>query len=307
MNGLSHTEDFSQLATDELINRMCSCGLGIPLALVQETIARGGEAVPALCKIVSSPRWWHKYGDEAAAVIHAMHLLGAIGDPTAAPALLAPIAWEEPSDFITENMPGILARLGPGALPALRAFVEDPEQDSIMRSVVYDGLEGMAILYPQVLDEVKDIARQLARRCLANREPFPAGIGGSLAAQQDPADLELLKELCNSDLWDDDWMSDWDDILEAFKEGRTENDVRCATRDPMEYFASAEQERLHRLWRGDDELEDEDEWAQEDEDESLEIPWAPAPPPAAVGRNQPCPCGSGKKYKRCCGRGQRSS
>ena len=24
---------------------------------------------------------------------------------------------------------------------------------------------------------------------------------------------------------------------------------------------------------------------------------------AAVGRNDPCPCGSGKKYKKCCGRG----
>lgn len=24
--------------------------------------------------------------------------------------------------------------------------------------------------------------------------------------------------------------------------------------------------------------------------------------PRKVGRNEPCPCGSGKKYKRCCGR-----
>ncbi len=24
----------------------------------------------------------------------------------------------------------------------------------------------------------------------------------------------------------------------------------------------------------------------------------------AVGRNDPCPCGSGKKYKRCCGRAE---
>lgn len=24
--------------------------------------------------------------------------------------------------------------------------------------------------------------------------------------------------------------------------------------------------------------------------------------PAKVGRNDPCPCGSGKKYKKCCGR-----
>ena len=34
---------------------------------------------------------------------------------------------------------------------------------------------------------------------------------------------------------------------------------------------------------------------------------APAPVAApraqpAVGRNDPCPCGSGKKYKKCCGR-----
>ena len=37
----------------------------------------------------------------------------------------------------------------------------------------------------------------------------------------------------------------------------------------------------------------------------------PLPPPVetirsdkdkAVGRNDPCPCGSGKKYKKCCGR-----
>ncbi len=29
---------------------------------------------------------------------------------------------------------------------------------------------------------------------------------------------------------------------------------------------------------------------------------APGPMPGKVGRNDPCPCGSGRKYKRCCGR-----
>jgi hypothetical protein len=28
-------------------------------------------------------------------------------------------------------------------------------------------------------------------------------------------------------------------------------------------------------------------------------PWDASP---KVGRNEPCPCGSGKKYKKCCGR-----
>jgi uncharacterized protein YecA (UPF0149 family) len=31
-------------------------------------------------------------------------------------------------------------------------------------------------------------------------------------------------------------------------------------------------------------------------------PAAPVRREAKVGRNDPCPCGSGKKYKKCCGR-----
>jgi len=29
----------------------------------------------------------------------------------------------------------------------------------------------------------------------------------------------------------------------------------------------------------------------------------PAVPKPSIGRNDSCPCGSGKKYKKCCGRG----
>jgi len=41
--------------------------------------------------------------------------------------------------------------------------------------------------------------------------------------------------------------------------------------------------------------------------EALSARVPPPPPKAAaepqpVGRNDPCPCGSGKKYKKCCGR-----
>jgi uncharacterized protein YecA (UPF0149 family) len=37
------------------------------------------------------------------------------------------------------------------------------------------------------------------------------------------------------------------------------------------------------------------------------LPFDAAPPGPGglpkVGRNEPCPCGSGKKYKKCCGKG----
>ena len=42
-------------------------------------------------------------------------------------------------------------------------------------------------------------------------------------------------------------------------------------------------------------------------DDDAPIPDAPveqARAAEAPGRNDPCPCGSGKKYKKCCGKGQ---
>ena len=47
----------------------------------------------------------------------------------------------------------------------------------------------------------------------------------------------------------------------------------------------------------DDDLEE--DW----DDDRLRIePQQPYRAPAKVGRNEPCPCGSGKKFKKCCGR-----
>ena len=37
-------------------------------------------------------------------------------------------------------------------------------------------------------------------------------------------------------------------------------------------------------------------------DEHVEEGEGPIHAPRKVGRNEPCPCGSGKKYKKCCGR-----
>ncbi len=39
-------------------------------------------------------------------------------------------------------------------------------------------------------------------------------------------------------------------------------------------------------------------------DGEVEDARAPAKAGPRIGRNDPCPCGSGKKYKKCCGRGK---
>lgn len=48
--------------------------------------------------------------------------------------------------------------------------------------------------------------------------------------------------------------------------------------------------------------ESDDGWLSVRAMEALREGRVAGPEPRRVGRNDPCPCGSGKKYKRCCGR-----
>ena len=49
----------------------------------------------------------------------------------------------------------------------------------------------------------------------------------------------------------------------------------------------------------EEDWDDDDDW--DDESQLIESV-QPYRAPAKVGRNAPCPCGSGKKFKKCCGR-----
>ena len=58
----------------------------------------------------------------------------------------------------------------------------------------------------------------------------------------------------------------------------------------------------------DDEVEEEESF-DEEHDEGEGVAWAaplrPVISPSQIGRNSLCPCGSGRKYKRCCGKDDR--
>jgi hypothetical protein len=227
--------DFAKLSTDELIELLAACGGDAPRRLAAAIVSRGAKALPWLCQLVSEERWWRE--EEGMLALHAMHLLGGIGDPSAASALLEPLRRSEDSDFITEDMPGVLARLGPKAIPKLREFVEDRAQDPVMRSVVYTGLVGMAELHPELAEQVKQIGRDVATRCLLKGEPIAAVLGVDLAEYQDPADRKILEKLHERGLWEEGAIP-WQEVLDAFREGRPEDQLEHATLDPMSWFGS---------------------------------------------------------------------
>ena len=73
---------------------------------------------------------------------------------------------------------------------------------------------------------------------------------------------------------------------------------------------SGQNDDIQQAWADeqdeDDEEEEEEESFDEEHDEGEGVAWAvplrPVISPPQIGRNSPCPCGSGRKYKRCCGK-----
>ena len=90
------------------------------------------------------------------------------------------------------------------------------------------------------------------------------------------------------DSWRDWWKNELPDLLKGWEEAEAnglEDDFNEDEADDDEY--------------GDD-AEDGEEPEASDEDEPQLNPIRDTAP--HIGRNDPCPCGSGKKYKKCCGR-----
>lgn len=307
-------QDFSPRGVCELVDAICNCGLDVPDGLPEEIVKRGKEAVPLLCEIVASEDWWAETeAPRSWAVIHAMHLLGGIGDPSAADALLEPMRRDEDSDFLCDGMMAIIARLGPGAFEPATEFVRDPSHSYVYRWVIYQGLVGTAKLFPEVAERVIVLGREIVTRALtAGTEQCPEGIACLLAGFQREEDRPLLKRLQDEHAIDGYEIYGPEGIDEAFIKGHDEHDLACATADPMAHFSKArlaqlkdvQEEDGSSLTSSEDEGWDEEGWDGEDDDPDWADDLSPTDTIHAtrIGRNDPCPCGSGRKYKKCCGK-----
>ncbi len=133
----------------------------------------------------------------------------------------------------------------------------------------------------------------------------------------------------------------WNSFLKAFAEGLVDETIigpddldPSEPRQPRNYPHPSAEERLRwfrernalidainecSAWicfqdeNEDSELPDEEEhldWEARSDDTSAPPVYTPTPytppqpytAPPKIGRNAPCPCGSGKKYKKCCGK-----
>jgi hypothetical protein len=237
---------------------------------------------------------------------YALYLLAKWREPRAYPQVVRWLSLpeEEPfvigGDIVTQDGARILAAVCDGDLAPIKTLILNREADQFGRG---NGVSALALLaaWAEVPREpIIEYFFWLAREGL---EREPGQVWDSLASEA--ADIEAfavfpeLRRAYRDGLVDPQFMrvDELDEaetaipgtLLEATRERHPPiDDVARATRW---WAAFAEDRKGNDL---DDELIGEDGEVIERQE--------PYRAPQKVGRNEPCPCGSGKKYKKCCGR-----
>ena len=215
---------------------------------------------------------------------------------------------EEPfdiaGDIVTEDGARILAAVCDGNLEPIKALILNRQADEYGRSAGVTALALLAAWAEVPRAPVIDCLLWLAREGL---EREPSVVWNSLAA--DCADIEALEVFPELRRAYDDALidprfvgrSELDEV-----EGMPRGQMLQKTRDrhpPIDDVAVTTSwwNRRSRNADDDDDLPEDNDDGDSLGGDAVEIN-EPYRAPAKVGRNEPCPCGSGKKYKKCCGR-----
>jgi hypothetical protein len=178
----------------------------------------GPEHVPDLIRLAIDPEQFT--GDpESTEVYGAIHAWRALAQLRAAEALepllgLLDYLNEEPDDWMSQDMPKVLASLGPAVLPRLAEFLADPGEGPYPRWTVGNAIVHLAQEHPELRGEcVAVLTRQLARSSAGDEDPEVNGFLVSqlidLKAVESAPVIERAFKAGNVDRF---IVGDWEDV-----------------------------------------------------------------------------------------------
>jgi hypothetical protein len=271
-----------------------------PEAAVRAAMAQREAITPILLECLQAtaddPQ---KVADTKGAMLHmyAIHLLAQFRERAAYPLLVklfstpGELCFDVAGDLVTEDLDRVLAAVCGDDVDPIKGMIESREVNEYVRSASMRALVKLAAWGNLEREHVVEYFRSLFNGKLEREADF---LWGSLvSACCDLYPEELLPEIERA--FDDD-------LVETF----------VVRRDSAKRVMSEGKERTLRRSIGKGPIEDTvaemSWWACYAEEESNPAARAPAAAKGArvkaakVGRNDPCPCGSGKKFKKCCGR-----
>ena len=274
----------------DLLARLRTGGDKLPSKVFEAIREYGQEAVAPLIEIVreypgydgDSPS--HKFW----ATHHAITLLGDLRAADAVEPILDLL--DEDDDYVDQHLPESLAKIGRPALEPLRTALFAPDADIYGVARAANAVVKMAELHPELRQEI--VAMMIERFDADVPNDEPESLRGFLVS--DLADLRAVEAIPTvRHAYGQNRVDETIIGLEHFRQ-IVERPEGTHPHDAMRPILKSSQPKslLGPGFPGLPPLPDADE---------LE-PRQPLALGRKVGRNEPCPCGSGKKFKRCCGR-----
>jgi hypothetical protein len=241
--------------------------------------------------------------------LFAMHLLAQFREKRA----YAPIAkmfsapgetpFDLAGDTVTEGLKRILGSVYDGNPILLKKLVESEEVNEFVRDAAIDAFLVLEQSGQMVREEVVGYFRSLFHEKLRREHSYAwAGLVCAVADLPAPELLEEVRQAYADGLIDStvaDLEGIEDDLVAPKPWRREHNYIITDAIAEMEWWSS---------------FHPEDSWPKKLPEAEVPLPLSAQPAPATyvapqpfvrppkIGRNDPCPCGSGKKYKKCCGK-----
>lgn len=291
------------METAAILRRLERATGKFPRAAVEAAIARREEITPELLRVVADTvdRAQELEADSGyMAHLYALFLLAQFRETRAYPlavrfaSLPGDVLDSLCGDFLTEDFGRVLASVSGGELAGIQSVIENEKADQWARGVAVGSLATLVAAGRTSRDDIVSYFADLFR--------------GKLERKQSHVWDELVS--CSCDLYPLELV---DDIKKAYEDGLVDpgyvgfEDVeRELTRGKDVVLAALANNPHRRLV--EDVVKEMGWWACFHEGRAAKtgLPFA-APLPIKrtkpkTGRNDPCPCGSGKKYKKCCGK-----
>ncbi|MCI0486889.1 MAG: DUF1186 domain-containing protein [Blastocatellia bacterium] len=295
-----------------------------PRKAVEEAIARREEMIPHLLEVLeytveNAEALLER--DEYMAHLYAMYLLAQFREKRAYPLIMkflsipGDTAAELIGGTVTEGLKNILASVSCGDTSLIIELAENEEANEYVRGAALESLLVLVVCGERSREEVLDYYKSLFRGKLKREPQHVWGVLIYCCTRLCPEEVyEDIKQVYEEDLADPFYV-DLDYVNEAMAAGK-EKMLAELRADRFNLIEDTVAE-MH-WWAAFKQPETRSSVAfKQPEQSSIALPAArfesntlspevekPQPYRAEkkIGRNQPCPCGSGKKYKKCCGK-----
>ena len=241
--------------------------------------------------------------------VHALYLLMELKATESLPAVLELFRQPEEllelwlGDLLSENIWQVVYAIGQTQLPVLEIFLKEPNNYTYGRTAVSTAISQLALHQPTRRQEVVELYERLLHFYFENQDnPALAEWDFISLVTSDVVDFNgieltsLIKQFYDADLIDLFFNGKWEKCLAVLN---TPDDQRSRSeKRPLQSCFEIRDEIFK------EEFSDEAAPRIQPQTSGLSSVYQPLIiPQPKIGRNDPCPCGSGKKYKKCCGKG----